>query len=64
MAYYVVREYSGHTAKKMLWKVLSCRFDNYLDARNWMDYCKSLEPKQNPGKFFIVNKVIDQGDPG
>lgn len=49
----VVREYSGVTAKNLLWKVYSLPMRNKFDAENWKEFCEEEEPKHK-GKFFVV----------
>ena len=55
--YFVVREYSGHTARKVLWQVLSRPFEDKGDAENWLHWCEHGDPdtKHLPGEFFLVN---------
>jgi len=57
--YYVVRTYSGLTAKNTLWKVLSRRIKDIQDAVNWLEFCKNNEPNTNH-EFFIITKVEDE----
>ena len=53
MSYVVVREYSGHTAKKTLWKVLSRPIRDKRIAEDWMRFMKK-EEKTKGKDFFIV----------
>ena len=55
--YYVVRSYSGPTAKKELWKVLSRPIKSYNEAETWLDFCKENTPNAGKYEFFIVTKV-------
>ena len=53
--WYVVREYSGHASKNVLWKVLSRRIKSKEDAEAWLDFKQSEEPKCKK-EFFLISK--------
>ena len=53
MRYIVVREASGHTAKKVLWQVLSREFVTLLDAEGWANFQRK-EYKHLKGDTFVV----------
>jgi hypothetical protein len=54
--YIVVRDYSGVTAKKTLWKVLSRPIKDKQDAIHFMNWMKSEEGK---GKTFRIVTIVD-----
>jgi hypothetical protein len=55
--FYVVRDYSGPTAKKTLWKVLSRPFTNRQDAVHWMEW---MQTEEGFGKAFrVLEEVVE-----
>lgn len=52
--HYVVRTYSGPTAQKTLWKVLSRPIINYSTAVDWKEFIQTQEPNAKDHEFFIV----------
>lgn len=59
--WYVAREYSGHAAKNNLLKSLSCGFLFEQEALNWLDFCKSQEPKCDK-EFFVYFRKEEWDD--
>lgn len=55
--YIVVREYSSHTARNVLWKVLSREFSNKDSAESWLDFVKSEESHKGSRRYFIMEIV-------
>jgi hypothetical protein len=55
--YFVVRDYSGPTAKNTLWKVLSRPFSDKQDAIHWMEWMKTEEGK---GKKFRIVTIEEE----
>lgn len=55
--FYVVRDYSGPTAKHTLWKVLSRPFTNRQDAVHHMEW---MQTEEGFGKAFrILEEVVE-----
>lgn len=57
MAFFVLSEYSGVTAKKTLWEVHSRRFATRLQATDWMDFCiaeDKTNKRRRKREFFVV----------
>ena len=55
--FYVVRDYSGATAKNTLWKVLSRPFEDRQGAIQWMEW---MQTEEGFGKAFRVVEVVVQ----
>lgn len=58
----VMREYSGHTAKKTLLEQMSREFDNFKDAFSWLEFVKQehLEKKPRRASRFFVMEIVHE----
>ena len=65
--HFVMRKYSGATARKTLWEQLSRGFLRYVDAEQWLDFITTSERPKEPKKNFTIHtSVVDYdkaGDP-
>jgi len=51
--YYICMQYSGVTAQKCLWQVMSRPIQNYNEALVWKWHMEDL----HPGKEFFITKI-------
>jgi hypothetical protein len=59
----VMRDYSGHTAKKTLLEQMSREFVNPKDALSWLEFVKQQHLKKKPrraSRFFIMEIVHEE----